>query len=98
MLLKHLPGEAQDTPAIPDQSVLSPSVRLEEIVIFFVLPAINLDCEFDMRERDVDEMAAALEKHGKVGLPAGEPCRPKNPVGEALGGRPGFVSRVDEQL
>jgi hypothetical protein len=97
MLVEHLPRKAQHPPAIRDQSVLSPSVRLEEIVIFLVQPAINLDCEFYMWERDVDVIAAALEKHGKVGLPTGEPCRPKNPVGEALGGRPGFVSRVDEQ-
>jgi hypothetical protein len=69
-----------------DQSVLPPSVRFEEVLILFVKPAIDLNREFEVRECNVDEIAAALQRHREVRLPGSDPRPAENPVGETLGG------------
>ena len=63
MLVEHRPGEAQYPPAVRDQPILPPSVRLEQILILLVPAAINLNCEFDAWECDVDVIQAAIEEH-----------------------------------
>jgi hypothetical protein len=61
-LLDHGVGEAQHTPAVKDQEILTPTIGLEDLRVVVVKPAIDFDGSLDVTEGDVDEEQRATDQ------------------------------------
>jgi len=59
-------------------------------------PPVDLHCEAERGEGDVDEVAPAADREAMVGGPSRDVGRAKQAVGQALGRRPRLVAGVQQ--
>ena len=89
---QHRPRETEDPPPFGHERILSPAIGLEQFLVRLVQPAVDLDRQFLLSERDVDVEQFAVDLDWQIGPPARNPSCPEQPVTQPFRSRPWLVT------